>query len=119
MPVPTPSDLMVAIHDFIVQTDALDPTAPRWGQIDVRIDGHEARLALREPVAHALVEALRSYHDPRDRGSCGRCGGRRLDDNFVCEACGQPNGLFGQMVVERAARHREDAAVPARPTDLG
>jgi ribosomal protein S14 len=63
-------------------------------------------LALSPEAARALVEALRSYRDPRDCGRCDQCGTGRLDDTFTCTRCGQPNGLFGELVRERLARHR-------------
>jgi hypothetical protein len=74
-------------------------------------------LAISAPVARALVEALRNYHDPRDRGRCDHCGGRRLDDNFfLCLDCQRPNGLFGQLVMERAAGHGGNpAAISGEP----
>jgi hypothetical protein len=65
-------------------------------------------LAITAPVARALVEALRNHHDPRDRGRCDHCGGRRLDDNFLCLDCQRSSGLFGQMLMERAARYGGD-----------
>lgn len=78
--------------------------------LEARAGDDEVRLTVRAPVARALVEALRSYHDPRDRGTCDHCGGRRLDDNFLCLDCQRPNGLFGQLVMERAARYAGDPA---------
>jgi ribosomal protein S14 len=70
---------------------------------------------LRAPVARAMVEALRQFNDPRDRGRCDHCGGRRLDDNFLCRNCGRPSGVFGQMLLERASRHVESEAVGPAP----
>lgn len=29
----------------------------------------------------------------------------------VCRDCGLPNGVFGQLILERAARHREPDAI--------
>lgn len=66
-------------------------------------------MRLSPGVARAFVEALRAYQDPRDRGSCDHCGGPRLDGNFVCADCGQPSGLFGQLLRERAARYEGPA----------
>lgn len=99
----------------MARIDALDPAAPLLGDLTICLSGRESRLALRAPVARALVEALRGYHDPRDRGRCGHCGGLRLDDNFLCRDCGRPDGLFGQMLAERAARHAGTAANSATP----
>jgi hypothetical protein len=112
------AEVAAALGAFVRDIDALDPEADRAGSVEIRVcdggrpDGGEAPVTLREPVVRALVAALRAYHDPRDRGRCEHCGGRRLDDNFVCAGCGQPNGVFGQLLRERAARH-------GGPTDPG
>ncbi|MEV0560010.1 hypothetical protein [Dactylosporangium sp. NPDC050588] len=74
------------------------------GASGVEVKVGDAVVRLSPGVARAFVEALVSYQDPRDRGSCDHCGGARLDDNFVCADCGQPSGLFGQLLRERAAR---------------
>jgi hypothetical protein len=95
-------DVTAALREFVERIDALDPGAPIAGSL--RVEGQDEPLTLTVPVAHALVEALRSYHDPRDRGTCDHCGGRRLDGNFVCADCGQGSGVFGQLLMERAAR---------------
>jgi hypothetical protein len=76
--------------------------------VQLRVDGG-AVVRFSPGVARAFVEALRAYQDPRDRGSCDHCGGARLDDNFVCADCGQPSGLFGQLLRERAARYEGPA----------
>ena len=65
-------------------------------------------------VAQALAAALRAYHDPRDQGRCERCGGVRLDDYLVCVDCGRPHGIFGQLLLERAARYEGEAPDTAR-----
>ncbi|MEV1286293.1 hypothetical protein [Micromonospora sp. NPDC049679] len=109
-----PDDVVATLRDFVDRIDAVDPAAAVLGEIEVRVAGDVAvdkvRLTLTAPVARALVEALRGYHDPRDRGCCDHCGGRRLDDNFLCLDCHRPSGLFGQMIMERAARHGRDRA---------
>jgi ribosomal protein S14 len=110
MTAPEASDAVAALRDFMERIDALDPTAPRVGGIEIRVGDDEARYTLRLPVARALAVALRAYHDPRDRGRCHHCGGRRLDDNFLCVDCGRPNGLFGQLILERAARFGDSTA---------
>jgi hypothetical protein len=115
MSLPAPDDAQAALRDFVDRIDALDPAAPLVGELTIRLLGRESRVTLRAPVARALVEALRAYHDPRDRGRCEHCGGRRLDDNFLCRDCGRLNGVFGQMIAERAARHADPAAIPASP----
>lgn len=117
MSLPAPDGVLAAVRDFVARIDALDPDAPPLGDLTICLSGRESRLALRAPVARALVEALRGYHDPRDRGRCDHCGSPRLDDNFLCRDCGQPNGLFGQMLAERAARHIEPAAISTTPVD--
>lgn len=96
-------DILAALRDFTSRIDVFDPDAAHWGDIEVRAGTEVLRLELRAPVAAALIQALRDYHDPRDQGRCDHCGGPRLDDNFVCRDCGRPNGLFGQMLVERLA----------------
>ena len=106
-----PDDVLAALRDFTARIDALDPGAPLWGDVELRVGEQCLRLPLRAPVARALVKALRGYHDPRDQGRCDYCGGRRIDDNFVCRDCRRPNGLFGQLIAERAARHTESAAI--------
>jgi hypothetical protein len=93
----TPDDVLTALREFVARIDAFDPQAPPCGEVEVR-------LALRTPVAEALVAALRAYHDPRDLGRCAHCGSLRLDENFLCRDCGGLNGLFGRMIAERAAR---------------
>jgi hypothetical protein len=108
----SPDEVLTALREFAERIDVLDPAAPPWAYVEVRLDGQVLRLTLRAPVAQALVNALREYHDPRDMGRCDHCGGSRLDGNFLCLDCGRPNGLFGQMVAERAARHAGPAAIP-------
>lgn len=113
-------DVVAALRDFVVRIDALDPAVRDSRELEVRAGDDEVRLAISPPVARALVEALYNYHDPRDRGRCDHCGGRRLDGNFLCLDCQRPNGLFGQMIMERAARYGGDPVaiageVPAEP----
>jgi hypothetical protein len=118
MSLPESDDVASALRDFVARIDVLDPDAPSSGDLEVRFGGQRLSCALRTPVARALVAALRQYQDPRDRGRCDHCGGGRLDDNFLCLDCGQPNGLFGRMVVERAAAYTESAAIGPR-TETG
>ena len=90
-----------ALLAFVERVGPLYP--PSDLSVEIRVDG--VPVVLSAPVARALVEAMRAYHDPNDRGSCDHCGGRRLDNNFLCADCGQPSGVFGQLVRERAARY--------------
>ncbi len=108
---PSPEDVLDALREFATRVDALDPGAPTWGDVEVRVRGQELRLGLSDAVAGALVSALRGYHDPRDAGRCDHCGGPRLDENFLCRDCGRPNGLFGQLIAERAGRYTEPPAI--------
>ncbi|MEV4617283.1 hypothetical protein AB0J74_01035 [Asanoa sp. NPDC049573] len=91
------AEVEAALASFAARTDALAPGSGRPVSLTV---------TLSPAAAEALVAALRSYHDPRDHGSCDQCGTGRLDETFTCLSCGQPNGLFGQMVRERLGRHR-------------
>ncbi|HYN97869.1 MAG TPA: hypothetical protein VES42_28850 [Pilimelia sp.] len=99
-----PGPVAAALLEFVARIDPLDPAAGTAGGVAIRV-GDEPPLPLSAPVAGALVAALRSYHDPRDRGRCDHCGGRRLDDNLLCADCGQPSGVFGQLLREKAARY--------------
>jgi hypothetical protein len=98
MSTPPSADVLAALRDFVARLDGLDPQAPPVGELTFGLDGVTERVTLRAPVARALVEALRAYHDPRDRGTCAHCGTGRLDDDFVCRSCGIVNGLFGQTL---------------------
>jgi hypothetical protein len=91
-----------ALLEFVERIGPLHSPLP-GGDVEIHVDG--VPVVLSAPVARALVEAMRSYQDPNDRGSCDHCGGRRLDHNFLCADCGQPSGVFGQLVRERAARY--------------
>ena len=93
---------MRALQDFVARIDQLDPEASLTGELTVGTE----RLPLRLPVARALVEALLSYHDPRDHGACPHCRTGRLDENFLCRSCGIVNGVFGQLLAERALREQ-------------
>jgi hypothetical protein len=86
---------------FVERIGALYPSSDR--SVEIHVDG--VPVVLSAAVGRALVEAMRAYHDPNDRGTCDHCGGRRLDHNFLCADCGHPSGVFGQLVRERAARY--------------
>lgn len=101
----SPSDeVAAALRQFVERIEVFD-SSPVSGRAGVVVDVGGASVVLSASVAKALVEALRAYQDPRDRGACDQCGGPRLDDNFVCADCGQPSGVFGQLLRERAARY--------------
>jgi hypothetical protein len=100
----------------ILMPPAVDPEAPSLGELTVGFAGREQRPPLRAPVGQALIEALRGYHDPRDQGPCDHCGGRMLDDNFQCRDCGGVNGVFGQLIAERAARFTAPAPITPPPS---
>lgn len=103
------ADVLVALREFVARIDALEPEAQPLGALTVELNGLAERLELSGPVASALLEALLSYQDPRDRGTCAHCGSPRLDDYFMCKDCGVTNGVYGQVLAERAARFQEDA----------
>lgn len=112
--------LAAALRDFADRIALFDPapripTPPPIGQpatgqpaepIEIRVGG-AAPVQLTASAAEAFCAALQSYHDPRDRGRCDQCGGRRLDEALQCLDCGQPGGLFGQLVRERMTRYQE------------
>jgi hypothetical protein len=95
-------EVAAALREFADRIDVFDP-APAAAVVVVDVGG--VAVPLRAPVARAFTEALRAYHDPRDRGPCDHCGGPRLDDNFVCADCAHPSGVFGQLLRERAERY--------------
>lgn len=101
---PSVGDVVRALGEFVERLDQFDPDAVVIGVLSVGGDGAVVELPLRLPVARALVEALASYHDPRDYGACAHCRAGRLDEHFVCRDCGIINGVFGQMLAERATR---------------
>ncbi|MFC7484062.1 hypothetical protein ACFQX7_34080 [Luedemannella flava] len=100
--------VLAAVRAFVARIHAFEPAAGSLGDLVVRFNGDEARMTITGPVARALAEALGAYQDPRDHGPCDACGGHRVDDNFHCLDCGHLNGLFGQLVAERAARYRAE-----------
>ncbi|MFY1699502.1 MULTISPECIES: hypothetical protein [unclassified Solwaraspora] len=103
-----PEALAAALRDFADRIARCDPGpsdgVPPEVPVEVRV-GAADPVRLTGSAAEALVAALRAYHDPRDRGRCDQCGGRRLDEALQCLDCGQPGGLFGQLVRERLQRH--------------
>lgn len=97
-------DVVRGLREFVERLDRFDPEAPLVGALSVGAGGVVEELPLRLPVARALVEALRSYQDPRDGGTCAHCRTGSLDGDFVCRACGVVNGVFGRMLAEYAGR---------------
>jgi len=106
-------DVLAAIQAFATRIHALDPKAATLGELTLNFQGREVQVPVTGPIAAALAEALHGYHDSRDFGSCDYCDGGRLDDNFLCLSCGRPNGLFGQMLTERAAGHVDPPSLPS------
>jgi hypothetical protein len=107
-------DVYDALAAFVRRIDDFEPDAAAVAQLSVT--GLPAPIPLSGEVVRALIAALGAYHDPRDRGECEHCGGHRLDDNFLCRDCGRPNGVFGAMLAERAARYEGDPAALAEFT---
>jgi hypothetical protein len=103
---PSPDDVLSALGDFVSRLDQLYPESPEIGELTVGAGARAARLPLRDPVARALIEALRAYHDPHDHGTCAHCGTGRLDENFICRQCGIVNGVFGQILADQMAAQR-------------
>jgi hypothetical protein len=98
MSTPHSAEVLAAVREFVTRLDQLDAEAPVVGELTLGLGDTSEQLRLRLPVARALIEALRGYHDPRDRGACAHCGSGQLDDDFVCRSCGIVNGLFGQTL---------------------
>jgi hypothetical protein len=116
-----PHDPATALAGFAARVGDFDP-ATRSGSppsladraelaeqpvtVELRHAGRVTRVSLSPYVARAFAEALHAYHDPNDRGSCDRCGGHRLDDNFYCLGCGHVNGVLGATLAAYADRMR-------------
>jgi hypothetical protein len=109
------TEVLTAVREFVARVDELDAEAPVVGELTLDLDGSTEHVRLRAPVARALVEALRGYHDPRDRGTCSHCGSGRLDDDFVCRSCGIVNGLFGQTLADFAGQEGRAAELSRSP----
>jgi ribosomal protein S14 len=104
------NELIRAVRDFVERIGALDvgPEQPTAAQIEVRQADARTTFSFSARLADAFAAALRAYHDPRDQGRCEHCGGSRLDDNLICVDCGRAHGIFGQLLMERAARYEDD-----------
>jgi hypothetical protein len=104
--VSTPIDPASVIAEFIDAVSPYDPhpEAAPVAVLGVRTALGEASFAMGDHVIRALCRALASYHDPDDRGTCGACGSRRLDENLHCQDCGRLHGVLGQVIAEHARR---------------
>jgi hypothetical protein len=113
--------VVAAVREFVARIDALDepPGAPAVALLHLRSGKARVDLALSDRVARALVEALAAYRDPRDRGRCAHCGGRRIDDHLLCLDCGGAAGVFGQMLLERAERYTAPPELGPPPATSG
>ena len=110
-PYPSPESFLAELRRFVDGVDRLDPHAPHWAELTIGLDGHTTALTIRGPVALALVAAMQQFRDPRDGGPCDHCADGRVDENLICRDCGRPNGVFGQIIMERAAQHKPSEAL--------
>lgn len=101
---------MLTLRDFANRIAGLDLPSERQPTTTLRISDGEVdeTIELTPSALLALKHALEDYHDPRDCGECDHCGSRRIDRNFICLACGQPNGVFGQLLREHSERYDGD-----------
>jgi hypothetical protein len=107
------TSLPQALRSFAERIAELDsPASP--AVTTVQVDGEP--VALTASAVEALTDLLEEYRDPRSNGDCDRCGGRRIDRNFICLDCGHANGVFGQLLMERSSHYPGDPrALPADP----
>jgi hypothetical protein len=114
------SDPLTALREFVERITPYDPDpAVSVGTVGIR-HGHESgEFRLTPHLARALVEALASYRDPADRGTCAGCGGRRLDANLHCQDCGRLHGVLGAVISERAERIFQQAERVQREAGTG
>lgn len=111
-----PHNPATALAGFVARIAEFDPAStesalsdrPELPESPVTVEltqsGRVTRVLMSPYVARAFAEALHSYHDPNDRGSCDRCGSHRLDDNFYCLGCGHVNGVLGATLAAYADR---------------
>lgn len=104
------SSIVLTLRDFANRISALDLPSERQPATVIKLsaDGVEETIELTPSALQALKHALEDYHDPRDCGECDHCGSRRIDRNFICLACGQANGVFGQLLREHSSRYPGD-----------
>lgn len=104
------SAVVLTLRDFAHRIASLDLPGEREPTTVLTLsDGKvEETIHLTPSAVRALKHALEDYHDPRDCGECDHCGSRRIDRNFICLACGRPNGVFGQLLREHSERYVGD-----------
>ncbi|MDG4828333.1 hypothetical protein O7627_03315 [Solwaraspora sp. WMMD1047] len=107
-PVPDPAEALRAFVSRVAPYDP-DPAARPVATVGIRSGHATDQVTLTPYLVDALVRALAGYRDPADRGGCADCGGR-LDDNLHCPACGRLHGVLGEVIAQRAARVRSEAA---------
>ncbi|MEV4630489.1 hypothetical protein AB0J90_29935 [Micromonospora sp. NPDC049523] len=100
---PDPIDLLRQFVERVSPYDP-DPSGVPVASIELRHRHAVERFPLTPHLVRALGAALAGYRDPGDRGRCGQCGGRRLDDNLHCVDCGRLHGVLGEVIAARAAR---------------
>ena len=101
-----PFDPAAVVAEFIDAVSPYDPVpeATPVAVLGMRTALGEATFAMSDHVIRAMCKALAAYRDPADRGACGECGGRHLDENLHCRDCGRLHGILGQVIAEHAAR---------------
>ncbi|AGL14349.1 hypothetical protein [Actinoplanes sp. N902-109] len=106
-----PLDPIATVAEFAGRVAPYDPApdAPPAALIGVRTGTGEAVFELSDHILRAMCRALDAYRDPQDRGTCGECGGRRLDDDLRCVACGRVHGILGEVLAQHAGRAARDA----------
>ena len=110
-----PLDPAAVVTDFVDRVVPYDPASDSQpvAVLGVRTALGEATFAMSDHVVRALCRALEAYRDPEDRGTCIRCGGRRLDENLHCRDCGRLHGILGEVIADHARRVAAEAAESA------
>jgi len=110
-----PAAVVTAFVDRVAPYDPVPDPQP-VAVLGVRTALGEATFTLSDHVVRALCRAIEAYQDPADRGTCTRCGSRRLDDNLHCRDCGRLHGILGEVIADHARRVAAAAhADPAAP----
>jgi len=112
--VTAPLDPIAVLADFIARVAPYDPQDEPVpvALVGVRTEFGEVTHTMSDHVLRALCQALISYTDPADRGTCVDCHSRRLDENLHCRDCGRLHGILGQVIaqhVRRAAAAADEA----------